>query len=255
MTRADTGLVGNSFADIVANGQFLIAIPIAVLAGLVSFASPCILPLIPGYIAYVGGLTGADGHQSRRRVVVGVGLFVLGFAVVFIAYGAAFGSLGSWLIRWQDSISRIMGVVLIVMGIIFLGALPRLQRTLRLPVNPKVGIAGAPLLGIVFGLGWTPCLGPTLAAISALSLGSATLGRGTALAAFYCIGLGVPFLLVALGFQWASGAVGWLKRHVRAINVAGGVGLIMIGVLMISGLWTVWLYQLQALIGGVLLPI
>lgn len=247
--------MGNDFANIVANGQFLIAIPIAILAGLVSFASPCILPLVPGYIAYVGGMAKTDEKQSRHRVLVGVALFIAGFTIVFIAYGAAFGSLGSWLIRWQDLITRGMGVVLIGLGVLFLGALPRLQRTFRLPINPKLGLAGAPLLGLVFGLGWTPCLGPTLAAISALSLGSATLGRGTALAAFYCLGLGIPFLLVALGFQWATGALGWLKKHVRAINVAGGVALILIGVLMLSGLWTLWLYQLQALIGGVVLPI
>lgn len=247
--------MGNDFGNIIANGQFLVAVPIAILAGLVSFASPCILPLVPGYIAYVGGIAGADGKRSRRRVVGGVTLFILGFTIVFVAYGAAFGAVGSWLIRWQDPITRVMGVILIAMGVLFVGALPRFQRSFRLPVNPKVGLAGAPLLGLVFGVGWTPCLGPTLAAISALSLGSATVARGTALAVFYCIGLGIPFLLVALGFQWASGAIGWLKRHIRVINVAGGAALMLIGVLMVSGLWAMWLYQLQALIGGVLLPI
>ncbi|MET4781572.1 cytochrome c biogenesis protein CcdA [Glaciihabitans sp. UYNi722] len=247
--------MGNDFGNIIANGQFLIAVPIAVLAGLVSFASPCILPLVPGYLAYVGGMAGSHGNRSRRRVIVGVTLFILGFAAVFIAYGAAFGSLGSWLIRWQDPITRIMGILLVAMGLVFIGALPQLQRTIRLPIRPNVGLAGAPLLGLVFGLGWTPCLGPTLAAISALSLGSATVGRGTALAAFYCIGLGIPFLLVALGFEWASGGIRWLKEHVRTINIAGGAALILIGVLMVSGLWTMWLYQLQALIGGVVLPI
>jgi cytochrome c-type biogenesis protein len=247
--------MGSDFGNIIANGQFLVAVPIAILAGLVSFASPCILPLVPGYIAYVGGIAGSDGKRSRRRVVVGVILFILGFTTVFVAYGAAFGAVGSWLIRWQDPITRVMGVFLIAMGVLFIGALPRFQRSFRLPISPKVGLAGAPVLGLVFGVGWTPCLGPTLAAISALSLGSATVARGTALAIFYCIGLGIPFLLVALGFQWASGAIGWLKRHIRAINVAGGAALMLIGVLMVSGLWTLWLYQLQAIIGGVLLPI
>ena len=247
--------MGNDFGNIIANGQFLIAVPLAVLAGLVSFASPCVLPLVPGYLAYVGGMAGSDPNRSQRRVVIGVTLFILGFAVVFIAYGAAFGSLGSWLIRWQDQITRIMGILLVAMGLVFIGALPRFQRTIRLPLRPNVGLAGAPLLGLVFGLGWTPCLGPTLAAISALSLGSATVGRGTVLAAFYCLGLGIPFLLVALGFEWASGGISWLKKHVRAINIAGGTALILIGVLMVSGLWTMWLYQLQALIGGIVLPI
>ncbi|MES2093666.1 MAG: cytochrome c biogenesis protein CcdA [Actinomycetota bacterium] len=247
--------MGSDFGNIIANGQFFVAIPIAILAGLVSFASPCILPLVPGYIAYVGGIAGSDGKRSQRRVVAGVILFILGFTTVFVAYGAAFGAVGSWLIRWQDPITRVMGIFLILMGVLFIGALPRFQRSFRLPISPKVGLAGAPVLGLVFGVGWTPCLGPTLAAISALSLGSATVARGTALAIFYCIGLGIPFLSVALGFQWASGAIGWLKRNIRVINVAGGAALMLIGVLMVSGLWTMWLYQLQAFIGGVLLPI
>lgn len=247
--------MGDLFASIVLNGQFLVAIPIAMLAGLVSFASPCILPLVPGYLAYVGGITSTTASHPRRRILVGVALFIGGFAAVFMAYGAAFGALGSWLLVWQNLISRIMGVVIVLMGIVFIGAVPGLQRTIRLPMSPAVGIAGAPLLGIVFGLGWTPCLGPTLAAISVLSIDSGSPWRGTALAFFYCLGLGVPFLLVALGFGWVSTAVAFLKRHMRTINIAGGVALIIIGLLMITGLWTAWLYELQAVIGGVLLPI
>lgn len=247
--------MGDIFAGIVLNGQFLVAIPIAMLAGLVSFASPCILPLVPGYLAYVGGITSTTSPHPRRRVVVGVALFVAGFAIVFMAYGAAFGGLGSWLIIWQDPISRIMGVILVLMGIIFIGAVPGMQRNFRLRMSPAAGIAGAPLLGIVFGLGWTPCLGPTLAAISILSIDSGSPWRGTALAFFYCVGLGVPFLLVALGFGWVSSAVAFLKRHIRTINIAGGVALIIIGVLMVTGLWTAWLYELQSVIGGVVLPI
>ncbi|MBN9151122.1 MAG: cytochrome c biogenesis protein CcdA [Cryobacterium sp.] len=247
--------MGDLFAGIVLNGQFLVAVPIAMLAGLVSFASPCILPLVPGYLAYVGGIASTTSPHPRRRVVLGVALFVAGFAVVFMAYGAAFGGLGSWLIVWQDLISRIMGVVIILMGVIFIGVVPGMQRTFRLPVSPAAGIAGAPLLGIVFGLGWTPCLGPTLAAISVLSIDSGSPWRGTALAFFYCVGLGVPFLLVALGFGWVSTAVSFLKRHIRSINIAGGGALIIIGLLMVTGLWTAWLYELQAVIGGVVLPI
>lgn len=247
--------MGDLFASIVLNGQFLVAIPIAMLAGLVSFASPCILPLVPGYLAYVGGITSTTATHPRRRIVVGVALFTAGFAIVFMAYGAAFGAIGSWLLEWQDLLARIMGVVLIAMGFIFIGAMPGMQRTLRLPMSPAAGMAGAPLLGIVFGLGWTPCLGPTLAAISILSIDSGSPWRGTALAFFYCLGLGVPFLLVALGFGWVSNAVTFLKRHIRAINISGGIALIMIGLLMISGLWTAWLYELQAVIGGVVLPI
>ncbi len=221
--------MGASFVNIVLNGQLLIAIPIAMLAGLVSFASPCILPLVPGYLGYVGGMTNSSETASRRRTLAGVALFIAGFALVFIAYGAAFGAFGSWLIQWQG--------------------------TIRLPTGPSVGLGGAPLLGIVFGLGWTPCLGPTLAAISALSIDSASPWRGTLLALFYCLGLGIPFLLLAFGFGWAATAVQWIRHHIRTINVAGGITLISIGILMVTGVWTVWLYQLQSWIGGVVLPI
>ena len=248
-------MIGDAFADIVLNGQFLVAVPIAMIAGLVSFASPCVLPLVPGYLAYVGGITTPDAAHPRRRLVLGVALFVTGFAVVFMAYGAAFGSLGAWLVQWQGEIMRVMGIVMIAMGLVFIGAIPMMQRSRRLKLTPAAGIAGAPLLGVIFGLGWTPCLGPTLAAISVLSLDSGSPWRGMALAFFYCIGLGVPFLLVALGWGWANKAISFLKRHVRAINVAGGAALILIGLLMVSGLWTIWLYDLQALIGGFVLPV
>jgi cytochrome c-type biogenesis protein len=244
--------MGDTFAGIVFSGQLLLAIPVAMLAGLVSFASPCILPLVPGYLAYVGGIAGTG---SRRRTLLGVSLFIAGFAAVFVAYGAAFGALGSWLILWQAAVTRVMGLLLILMGAVFLGALPVLQRTVRLPLAPVTGIAGAPLLGIVFGLGWTPCLGPTLAAISALSIDTGSAWRGALLALSYCVGLGVPFLALAFGFGWASTAIGLLRRHIRLINIIGGAGLIAIGVLMVTGVWTAWVYQLQSLIGGVVLPV
>lgn len=244
--------MGETFAGIVFSGQLFLAIPVAMLAGLVSFASPCILPLVPGYLAYVGGIASTG---SRRRTVLGVSLFIAGFAAVFVAYGAAFGALGSWLIQWQGPITRVMGAVLILMGAVFLGALPALQRTVRLRLTPATGIAGAPVLGIVFGLGWTPCLGPTLAAIFALSIDTGSAWRGSLLALFYTVGLGVPFLALAFGFGWASTAVGVLRRHIRLINVVGGAALMLIGLLMVTGVWTAWVYQLQFLIGGVVLPI
>jgi cytochrome c-type biogenesis protein len=200
----------------------------------------------------VGGIAGTG---SRRRTLLGVSLFIAGFAAVFVAYGAAFGALGSWLILWQAAVTRVMGLLLILMGAVFLGALPVLQRTVRLPLAPVTGIAGAPLLGIVFGLGWTPCLGPTLAAISALSIDTGSTWRGALLALSYCVGLGVPFLALAFGFGWASTAIGLLRRHIRLINIIGGAGLIAIGVLMVTGVWTAWVYQLQSLIGGVVLPV
>ncbi|MCI4658472.1 cytochrome c biogenesis CcdA family protein [Cryobacterium zhongshanensis] len=247
--------MGENFAQIILSGQLIIAIPIALLAGFVSFASPCVLPLIPGYLAYVGGMVGPDIAHPRRRVLAGVGLFVLGFAVVFVSYGAAFGAAGYWLVRWQDPITRVLGLVLVVMGLAFIGAFSFFQRTMKPRFTPATGLAGAPMLGVVFGIGWTPCLGPTLTAISLLSLDSGSPWRGALLGLAYCIGLGVPFLLVALGLNWMAEAVSWLKRHIRAINIVGGSMLILIGALMVSGVWTLWVYSLQSMIGGFLLPI
>jgi cytochrome c-type biogenesis protein len=240
----------NGVGQVILNGQLLIAVPIALLAGLVSFASPCVLPLVPGYLAYVGGFGDVADKRNRGRLVTGVALFVLGFAVVFIAYGAAFGALGAWLVRWQDLVIRILGVVVIVMGFVFIGQFSFLQRTFKLSWKPATGLVGAPLLGIVFGLGWTPCYSPALAAINSLSFGTGSPWRGALLGLFYCIGLGVPFLLVALGYGWVSGSIAFLKRHIRAINVIGGVLLIVIGVLMVSGLWTYFMSRFLAVIAG-----
>lgn len=236
--------------QIVFSGQLLVALPIALLAGLVSFASPCVLPLVPGYLAYVGGMAAPGAERDRRRVLLGVALFILGFAVVFVAYGAAFGALGQWLVRWQDLVIRGLGVLVIAMGLVFIGQFSFLQRTLKPSWRPATGLIGAPLLGVVFGLGWTPCIGPTLAAISALSVDSGSPWRGALLGLFYCIGLGIPFLLVALGFDWVAGSVAFLKRHIRAINIIGGVLLVVIGVLMATGLWTALLSSFLAVITG-----
>ena len=260
--------MNNPFAEIVLSGQLLLAIPIALLAGLVSFASPCVLPLVPGYLGYVSGIAGIPSSASsgsgsvsqaearkaakdaRRRMLLGISLFVLGFSLVFLAYSAAFGAVGTWLFRWQDLITRIMGVVVIALGLVFIGQFSFLQRTLKPAFRPATGLAGAPLLGIVFGLGWTPCIGPTLGAIQALSLTSGSAWNGLLLGFFYCIGLGVPFLLVALGLNWVTGSVAFLKRHIRTINIVGGILLVVIGLLMVTGLWSLWIYELQAVISG-----
>jgi cytochrome c-type biogenesis protein len=252
--------VGNPFAEVVLSGQLLLAIPIALLAGLVSFASPCVLPLVPGYLAYVGGFSDAGADASgrkagRRRMLLGIALFILGFSVIFLAYSAAFGALGTWLIVWQDLVTRIMGVVVIALGLVFIGQFSFMQRTFKPSWRPATGLAGAPILGVVFGLGWTPCIGPTLGAIQTLSLTSGSVWSGVLLGLFYCIGLGLPFLLVALGLNWVTSSVKFLKRHIRTINIIGGAVLVAIGILMVSGLWTIWIYEMQAVIDGFVSPI
>lgn len=243
-----------SVGELVYSGALWLALPLALVAGLISFASPCVLPLVPGYLAYVGGMSTAEAGQRRKRdigrVVLGVSLFVLGFTVVFVGFGIAFGAMGMALKPWLDVITRVMGVIVIAMGLIFMGLFRRLQNTKKLQLTPTTGLIGAPLLGIVFGLGWTPCIGPTLTAILSLSLQSASPGRGALLGLIYCVGLGIPFVLLALGFEWATTSVTFLKRHIRTINIVGGVLLVIIGLLMVSGLWTVWVYNLQAVIGS-----
>lgn len=239
--------------EVIISGQLLLAIPIAMLAGLVSFASPCVLPLVPGYLAYVGGFTDAAGRaaRGRGRVLLGVLLFVLGFSLVFVFYGAASGAVGSWLKLYTDVITRVLGVVVIAMGLVFIGQFSFLQRTMKPSWRPATGLAGAPLLGIVFGLGWTPCLGPTLASIIALSYGAGSPARGALLAFVYCLGLGIPFLLVALGLSWVTGSIAFLKRHIRTINIVGGALLVVIGVLMVTGVWNSLVYgSLNGVISG-----
>src|SRR5690554_5381103 len=220
------------------------------LAGLVSFASPCILPLVPGYLGYVGGFAGDGDKADRRRLLLGVSLFVLGFSLVFVAFGVLFGVAGLLLTQWLDLITRIAGLIIIVMGLVFIGMFGRMQRTIKPQWKVATGLAGAPFLGIVFGLGWAPCVGPTLAAVLALSLNGGSPARGALLAALYCLGLGIPFLLVALGLNWVTGSVAWLKRNIRVVNIVGGALLIGVGVLMVSGLWTLFISSFGSVING-----
>jgi len=241
--------------QLVFSGNLALALPIALLAGLLAFVSPCVLPLVPGYLAYIGGFAAVKEKKGRGRLLLGVFLFVLGFSVVFVGVNLAFAALGALLVPWIDLITRIVGVVLIVMGLIFIGQFSFLQRSFKAEWRVATGLGGAPLLGIVFGLGWTPCIGPTLAAVSALSLGSADPWRGVLLGAVYCLGLGIPFLLVALGFNWVGGSVAWVKRHIRVINIVGGAMLIVIGLLMVTGLWRLIMSHVGAVIGGIESPI
>ena len=239
------------FSDTVLSGSMVLAVPVAVLAGLVSFFSPCVVPLLPGYLSYATGLSGADLASARRgRMVLGSTLFVLGFSVVFVALGTASGALGDWLIVYMREISVVLGVVTILVGVAFLGLVPWLQRDVRVHKVPKVGITAAPMLGVLFGLGWTPCIGPTLSAVQALAFQEATAGRGATLSVAYCLGLGVPFILTAIAFRRMLGAVHWVRRHQAWVTRAGGVMLVVVGVLLVTGVWDLWVAHLRGWIGS-----
>lgn len=234
-------------SDIVLNGQLWLAIPIALAAGLLSFLSPCILPLVPGYLGFLGG-TATGKANDRRRLLLSVTLFVAGFTVIFVFYSLLAGAISVWLTIYLDVILRIMGVVLVVLGLVFVGFFSALQRTVRPRIPPRAGLVGAPLLGAVFALGWTPCIGPTLSVVLSLSLVSESVPRAVLLGIAYCVGLGVPFIVLALGWGWATRSVGWLRKHIRVINIVGGLMLIVIGLAMVTGVWTTWMFELQAVI-------
>jgi cytochrome c-type biogenesis protein len=233
--------------ELVASGALWAAVPIAFAAGIVAFLSPCVLPLAPGYVSYITGLTGAElaDVQGRRwQVLSGSLLFVAGFSVVFVSYGALFGGAGSLLLEYADIINRVLGVLVIVMGLAFMGLIPGLQREWRLHTMPKWGVAGAPVLGLLFGLGWTPCIGPTLTAVQTLAFTEASALRGAALSLVYCLGLGLPFVLLALAFSRMAKAIGWVRTHYVWVMRFGGGMLVLVGILLVTGLWTdftVWL--------------
>lgn len=237
----------DGIVDLVSNGAIWAAVPIAFAAGVVAFLSPCVLPLAPGYVSYITGLTGAelaDPRGRRGQVLAGSLLFVLGFSVIFVSYGVLFGGAGALLLEYADIINRVLGIVVIAMGLAFIGVIPGLQREFRMHRAPTWGVAGAPLLGILFGLGWTPCIGPTLTAVQTLAFTEASAVRGALLSFVYCLGLGLPFVLLALAFSRMAGAIGWVREHYVWVMRIGGGMLIIVGLLLVTGLWTdftVWL--------------
>jgi len=248
--------LGDWFQGTVASGSLVLALPVAAAAGLVSFFSPCVVPLLPGYLSYATGLSGADlGSAKRGRMALGSLLFVLGFTFVFVSYGAIFGAIGDWLVAYQHQINVVLGLVTILVGIAFLGYLPWMQRDVRIHRVPAVGLAAAPLLGVLFGLGWTPCIGPTLAAVETLAVNEGTAGRGALLSVFYCLGLGIPFVLAGLMFSRMLGAVAWVRRHQVWVTRAGGLMLITVGVLLVTGQWDLWVADLRSWYGGYSVPV
>jgi len=238
--------LGDWFGSTAFSGSLLLAIPIALVAGLVSFFSPCVMPLLPGYLSYVSGLSAVDLEHARRgRMLVGTSLFVLGFSAVFVSYGVLFGSIGLELLRYQRELNVVLGLVVIAVGLIFMGLVPFGQRDLRVHTVPRVGLAAAPLIGVMFGVGWTPCLGPTLTAVLSLSMSEASPARGSLLTFVYTLGLGLPFIMAALAYRRMLGALAWVRRHNVAISRVGGGMMVLVGVLLVTGVWQLIVSQLQ----------
>ncbi|HEX6920608.1 MAG TPA: cytochrome c biogenesis protein CcdA [Actinomycetes bacterium] len=235
----------------ITDGSLLLALPLAVAAGLISFLSPCVLPLVPGYLSYVTGLTGVDlAARGRGRLVAGALLFVAGFTAVFVSAGVLLGSLGGFLVEHERILQQVLGGLTIVLGLAFMGAVPWFQRDLRVHRRPVLGLAGAPMLGVLFGLGWTPCIGPTLGAVLTLAATEGSGVRGGVLAVAYCLGLGLPFVVTAVAFRRAMGAFGWVKRHYVWVMRVGGLLLVAIGALLVTGVWNDLTVNLRVWVSG-----
>ncbi|NKY30926.1 cytochrome c biogenesis CcdA family protein [Nocardia gamkensis] len=273
--------VGDSFQQTAASGPLLLALGACLLAGLVSFASPCVVPLVPGYLSYLAGLVGAEAppatvaqatggragaavtaaeslRRGRMRVAGAAGLFVAGFTVVFVlATATVFGVIQTLNVN-RELLQRIGGVVTVLMGLVFIGLVPALQRDTRMEPRRLTSIMGAPLLGGVFALGWTPCLGPTLSGVMAVAAGTdgTTAVRGVALIVAYCLGLGLPFVVLAFGSASALRGVGWLRRNSRTIQIIGGLLLVAVGAALVTGAWDQFVAWVRdAFVSEVTLPI
>ena len=223
----------------------LIALPLALLAGVITFISPCVLPLVPGYLGYVSG-----SAAPKSKIITGAILFVLGFTAVFVSLGVLAGTAGFLFVARNQWIQLVLGILVIIFGLAMIGQFGFLQRTLKLNYSPKVGLLGAPLLGVVFALGWTPCIGPTLSAVLVLASDSGDPIRGGILATVYSLGIGIPFVLIAAGFGWATKSVSFVKKHIRTFNLFGGGLLVLIGVLLATGIWNRFMLWMQEVTSG-----
>jgi len=243
--------VADWFVEQVTSGTMLLAVPVAAIAGVVSFFSPCVVPLLPGYVSYATGLSGADLETARRgRMLAGTLLFVIGFTAWFVVLGTLSGALGEWLWEYKREISVVLGSVTILVGLVFMGVVPWLQRDVRVHRLPAVGLLAAPLLGLLFAIGWTPCLGPTLTAVQGLAYTEATAGRGAVLSVAYSLGLGIPFILLGLAYRRTLGAVRWVRRHQVWVTRIGGLMLVLVGVLLVTGWWDLWVAELRGWVGS-----
>ncbi|RYB93572.1 cytochrome c biogenesis protein CcdA [Nocardioides oleivorans] len=242
--------------DTAMSGSMVLALPVALAAGLVSFFSPCVIPLLPGYLSYATGVSGADLEDARRsRMVLGAVLFVLGFAVVFVLLGSLTGAAGAWLFVHYSQLNIVLGIITILLGVAFLGGFGFLQRDWRVHKVPAVGLAAAPVLGFLFGVGWTPCVGPTLAAINVLSVNEATASRGAVLSAVFALGLGLPFIAAAFAYRRMIAAFQVVRRHQVLIMRLGGAMMIVVGLLLVSGWWERIVQDLQATVLGFWTPL
>ena len=232
------------FVNNLFDGFILLALPLAIVAGLLSFISPCILPLVPGYLSYAAGFS-----QSKGRVLLGSSLFVAGFSLLFISYGALFGGFGARIAVHEEIITRILGIFTIGLGLIFAGAFPMMP-TLRPRISTTGGLVGAPILGFLFGVGWTPCIGPALATVQTLAFSESSAFRGAILSLGYCLGLGLPFIATGLFFDRSARLRHFLTRNGRTISLIGGAFLILIGILQVSGAWNYLMNDLRSVISN-----